>query len=36
VLAASIFHQRIYSIAEVKAAMAGAGLAVRLTPGVAA
>ncbi len=36
VLAASIFHQRIYSIAEVKAAMAGAGLAVRLTPRVAA
>jgi cyclase len=36
VLAASIFHHRVYSIAQVKAAMAGAGLAVRLSPGVAA
>jgi cyclase len=35
VLAASIFHRRIHSIAEVKAAMAAAGLPVRL-PGVAA
>jgi imidazole glycerol-phosphate synthase subunit HisF len=31
VLAASIFHRRIHSIAEVKAAMAAAGLPVRLT-----
>jgi cyclase len=31
VLAASIFHRRIYSIGEVKAAMAAAGLPVRLT-----
>jgi imidazole glycerol-phosphate synthase subunit HisF len=30
VLAASIFHRRIHSIAEVKAAMAAAGLPVRL------
>jgi cyclase len=29
VLAASIFHRRIHSIAEVKAAMAAAGLPVR-------
>jgi cyclase len=29
VLAASIFHRRIYSIADVKAAMAAAGLPVR-------
>jgi cyclase len=29
VLAASIFHRRMFSIAEVKAAMAGAGLPVR-------
>ena len=36
VLAASIFHHQVCSIAEVKAAMAGAGLAVRLSPGVAA
>jgi cyclase len=36
VLAASIFHRRIHSIAEVKAALAAAGLSVRLTPGVAA
>jgi imidazole glycerol-phosphate synthase subunit HisF len=35
VLAASIFHRRIYSIADVKAAMAAAGLPVRL-PRVAA
>ncbi len=32
VLAASIFHRRIHSIAAVKAAMAGAGLPVRLVP----
>ena len=31
VLAASIFHRRIHSIGEVKAAMAAAGLPVRLT-----
>ena len=30
VLAASIFHRRIHAIADVKAAMAGAGLSVRL------
>jgi cyclase len=36
VLAASIFHRRVFSIAEVKATMAAAGLAVRLTPGRAA
>jgi cyclase len=36
VLAASIFHRRIHSIASVKAAMAEAGLAVRLVPEVAA
>ncbi len=36
VLAASIFHRRIHSIAAVKQAMAAAGLAVRLTPAVAA
>jgi cyclase len=30
VLAASIFHRRIYTIAEVKAAMAAAGLPVRI------
>jgi cyclase len=35
VLAASIFHRRIYSIGEVKAAMAAAGLPVRLTEDVA-
>jgi imidazole glycerol-phosphate synthase subunit HisF len=34
VLAASIFHRRIHSIAEVKTAMAAAGLPVR-SPGVA-
>jgi len=32
VLAASIFHRRIHSIADVKAAMADAGLPVRLVP----
>lgn len=32
VLAASIFHRRTHSIAEVKAAMAAAGLPVRLPP----
>ena len=32
VLAASIFHRRIHAIAEVKAAMASAGLPVRLVP----
>jgi cyclase len=38
VLAASIFHRRIHSIASVKAAMASAGIPVRLVaePGVAA
>ena len=36
VLAASIFHRRIHSIASVKSAMAGAGLPVRTTAGVAA
>jgi cyclase len=36
VLAASIFHRRIHSIAAVKAAMAEAGLPVRLVPEVAA
>jgi cyclase len=36
VLAASIFHRRIHSIAAVKRAMAEAGLAVRLVPEVAA
>jgi cyclase len=32
VLAASIFHRRLHSIADVKAAMAAAGLPVRLVP----
>jgi imidazole glycerol-phosphate synthase subunit HisF len=32
VLAASIFHRRIHSIAEVKTAMAAAGLPVRMVP----
>lgn len=32
VLAASIFHRRLHSIAEVKAAMAAAGLTVRIVP----
>jgi cyclase len=36
VLAASIFHRRIHSIAAVKAAMADAGIPVRATAGVAA
>ena len=36
VLAASIFHRRIHSIAAIKAAMAEAGIPVRLTPEVAA
>ena len=36
VLAASIFHRRIHSIASVKAAMAAAGLPVRHVPDVAA
>jgi imidazole glycerol-phosphate synthase subunit HisF len=36
VLAASIFHRRIHSIAAVKAAMADAGLPVRLVPDLAA
>ncbi len=36
VLAASIFHRRIHSIAVVKQAMADAGLPVRLLPGAAA
>jgi cyclase len=36
VLAASIFHRRIHSICEVKAAMAAAGLPVRHVPQVAA
>jgi imidazole glycerol-phosphate synthase subunit HisF len=35
VLAASIFHRRTHTIAEVKAAMAAAGLSVRLVPEVA-
>jgi cyclase len=32
VLAASIFHRRLHSIADVKAAMAAAGLPVRIAP----
>jgi imidazole glycerol phosphate synthase subunit HisF len=32
VLAASIFHRQIHSIASVKAAMAAAGLPVRMAP----
>ena len=36
VLAASIFHRRIHSIAEIKAAMAAAGLPVRTVPEAAA
>jgi cyclase len=36
VLAASIFHRRMHSIADVKRAMAAAGLPVRLSDGVAA
>ena len=34
VLAASIFHRRIHAIVDVKAAMAAAGLPVRLVPEV--
>lgn len=36
VLAASVFHRRIHSIADVKRAMSAAGLPVRRTEGVAA
>ena len=36
VLAASIFHRRIHSIASVKAAMVAAGLPIRLVPEIAA
>jgi cyclase len=36
VLAASIFHRRIHSIAAVKSAMAAAGLPVRVVPGAGA
>ncbi len=36
VLAASIFHRRIHAIADVKAAMAAAGLPVRLAPAAVA
>ena len=36
VLAASIFHRQVFSVGQVKATMAAAGLAVRLTPGMAA
>ena len=36
ILAASIFHRRIHSIASVKAAMADAGIPVRVTPEMAA
>jgi len=36
VLAASIFHRRIHTIAAVKAAMAAAGLPVRAIPGIVA
>ena len=32
VLAASIFHRRLFSIAEVKSEMSAAGLPVRLVP----
>jgi cyclase len=35
VLAASIFHRRIHSIAAVKAAMAASGLAIRPIQGAA-
>ncbi|HEU0243730.1 MAG TPA: HisA/HisF-related TIM barrel protein, partial [Candidatus Limnocylindrales bacterium] len=35
VLAASIFHRREFSIGDVKAALAAAGLPVRLTSGTA-
>ncbi|MEO8207946.1 MAG: imidazole glycerol phosphate synthase subunit HisF [Chloroflexota bacterium] len=36
VLAASIFHRRIYSVSDVKAAFVAAGIPVRLTPWVTA
>ena len=36
VLAASIFHRRIHTISEIKAAMAAAGLQVRLMPAAVA
>jgi cyclase len=36
VLAASVFHRRLHSIAEVKRAMAEAGLPIRLGPGLPA
>ena len=36
VLAASIFHRRLHSIADVKRAMLAAGLPVRITDGIAA
>ena len=36
VLAASIFHRRIHAIADVKAAMAAAGMPVRLVPAAVA
>ena len=36
VLAASIFHRRIHAIADVKAAMAAAGLPIRLVPAAVA
>ncbi|HEY5496253.1 MAG TPA: HisA/HisF-related TIM barrel protein, partial [Candidatus Limnocylindrales bacterium] len=36
VLAASIFHRRRHSIADVKAVMAAAGIPVRLVAGTAA
>jgi cyclase len=36
ILAASIFHRRLYSIADVKRALLLAGHPVRMTPGVAA
>ena len=36
VLAASIFHRRLHSIADVKVAMAAAGISVRLDDGAAA
>ena len=36
VLAASIFHRRIHSIADIKRAMLAAGIPVRVTAGVAA
>ena len=36
ILAASIFHRRIHTIADVKRALLAAGIPVRATPGVAA